>query len=149
MALRGRNPNVALPYVTERERDNLVDPTVFWIKPKNIKATNETLAGYSNAGDTNRISNRKTNPTKLTEADVSDFLNFCEKVDKFIFSDAYTELSQRGVVDVSDKTTLRLLAYDLDPRVFNEVQNATADWETLEAGMKAYEAFIKSNEEKK
>ncbi len=145
MALQGRNPNEALPYIVERERDNMVDPTVFWIKPKNIKATNETLAGYSNAGDTTRVSNRKTNPGKLTEADVNDFLNFCSKVNTFIFSSAYTELHEKGAIpEISDKPTLRLVALELDPRVFNEVQNATADWELLEAGMRAYEAFQKT-----
>jgi len=140
MALKGKGIKKAIPYIPEIERGTDT-PTVFWIKPKNMGGTYKTLELYSKGVDTNR-NIRKIHPTKMFEADIQDFLSFCEKVENYQFSDDFSELAAKGLITIEDAATFRLLVQDLDPTVFQEVQNATTNWEMLTQGQEAYQANI-------
>jgi len=67
---------------------------------------------------------------------------FCEKVENYQFSDDFSELAAKGAMKIDEAGTLRLLVQDLDPQIFQEIQNSSSDWERLEEGRKAYEAHV-------
>lgn len=137
-----------IPYVAQAERDDeILNPTVFYLKPKNIKGHYQTVAAYAKA--TANAKQGERNPTKLVEADVEDFLSFCEKVENYEFSERFPELSSSGAIkEIAEKTTLTSLVSDLDPTILAELQNAVTDWKQLTAAEDYWKQF-KAKEKKK
>jgi hypothetical protein len=137
--LKGKSTRLAVPFIPEMERD-VENPTIFWLYPKNMKGTYKSLERFSRANSGNRGS-RTLNPVKMVEADQDDFVSFCEKVENYQFSEEISELSKRGMATFTEKSELKLIVEDIDPQVFQEVQNATANWDLLEKGKEAYESY--------
>jgi len=151
MALKGKSTKTNYPFIPVEERENTQNPTVFWIKPKNIEGLNEFLEKSDRAREPQRLGRQPIyNSKKQTEVDVKDFMEICNKVENYQFSIDYEDLAKRGIIrEVTDKNDLRLLALDLDPIVFREVQNAVSSWDELSKGELAYETFKKLSEPKK
>lgn len=142
MSLKGTGTRKAVPYIPEVERGIDV-PTIFWIFPKNMQGTYQSLELYSKAAVTTGRGNRTINPRKMFEADVQDFLSFCEKVQNYEFSNDFSDLQSKGLMAlIEDEATRRLIVSDIDPQVFQEVQNAASDWDRLEKGKQAYEEYL-------
>lgn len=135
MALKGIG-NATIAYVPEIERDNAKDPTIFHIKPRNTKSSYTSLNKYQDATEMRRGKN-KINAKKMYEADKADFLEFCTKVENYEFSNKFKELAAKKVIkEITSPNTLSLLVEDIDPAVFQEVQNAANDYSYLKEGEK-------------
>ena len=140
MSLKGRNVDTAVPFIPEIQSDDLV-PTIFWVKPKNMKGTYKSLELF-NKGIKVTKGEKQIDAEKMAGGDIQDFLQFCPKVENYEFSDRYTELASRKVIaEITDESTMRLLYVDLDPAIFQEVQNATSNWTLLQAGEDRYKEY--------
>lgn len=140
MALSGKQVKSAIPYIPEIERNNTSNPCVIWILPKNVLGTHKSLERFSKAQD---MVGRKAsiNPAKLFEADVKDFLEFCQKIDNFEFPDEFPEYKSRGIATFQGEAELRAVMQVLDPNIFQEMQNASANWSMLTEGETAYRTW--------
>jgi len=135
MALKGLGQR-PIPYVPECERDS-EQPTIFWIKPKNTRQTYASLNRYSDATENLRSGGKKVNAVKMFEGDKADFMSFCARVDNYQFSDEFPELAKKGVVaKIEDVETLEKVIEDLDPQIFQEIQDAASNWTLLKNGEK-------------
>jgi len=85
-------PKRAFPYALE---DDLINPaeehTIFWIRPKTGHDANRTLARYAQCGRDGRKGYRELNVIKLDAADIEEFTNIVEKVERYCFSEAYRD----------------------------------------------------------
>jgi hypothetical protein len=152
MALKGKSVLQPIAYIPEVERSNGVDPTIFWIVPKNMKGTYTSLELFAKGADTSSRGQRVINPHKMAAADVKDFLNFCKKVENYQFSETFPELNAKGVIPlIEDPETMAKLYEDIDPTVFQEIQSASADWGRLDEGHLNWSTFMgyknRTNEE--
>jgi hypothetical protein len=142
MALKGKSVHTSIPYIPESERSSDT-PTIFWLFPKNMKATYDSLELFSKGANISGKGQKSINPQKMAEADSKDMLSFCEKVQNYQFGEDFSELAAKGVIpEITDDGTLRLMYADMDPIIFQEIQNASADWERLDAGKEAYEIYL-------
>ena len=102
-------PKRAFPYALE---DDLVNPveqqTIFWIRPKTGHDANRTLARYSQCGRDGRKGYRELNVVKLDAADIEEFTNIVEKVERYCFSEVYKDkywANKDGVLQETPVTT--------------------------------------------
>ena len=145
MSLKGKGTRKPVPYIPELERSSDV-PTIFWIRPKNMKGTYVSLDLYQKGSDVTGRGQRTINPNKMMEADIKDFIGFCERVQNYQFSEDYAELAAKGVIaEIADPAELRMIVLDMDPAVFQEIQNVSADWDRLGAGEEAYKTWTQFN----
>ena len=142
MALKGRDTTKAVPYICEKERDNLENPTIFWIIPKNMKGNYTALERLRRASES-RNNRNVINPAKMFDADIENLKTFCEKVENYEFSEAYPDLSAKGIITVNIKQNAAEFLADLDPTVFQEIEGASTNWERLAEGEKAYQEYLK------
>ena len=141
MALKGKSTHDPIPYIPEAERSS-DQPTIFWIVPKNMKGTYQSLERFSKGANMSGKGQRTINPEKMAQADVEDFLTFCKKVENYSFGPDFSDLENKGVISIiEDENTLRLMYVDLDPTIFQEIQNASANWEMLGQGEESYKTW--------
>lgn len=136
MAIKGVSKD-PIPYVPEVERDNIENPTCFWIKPKTGKDANESMRRYAAASKEGRKGYRDLDVRKLNSADIEEFINYVIKVENYEFSDNYPELEERGVIpEITDEATLIKICHDLPADILIEIFDAAANVSQLKAGAK-------------
>jgi len=145
MALKGKSTRIAVPYIPEVERDT-VQPTIFWLFPKNMKGTYKSLSLYVKANpQIQGKGNKELNDTKMMEADEQDFLLHCDKVENYQFGEDFPELSAKGIIaEITDAKILTLIPSDINPQIIQEVQQAMSNWENLDASRAAYDKYLAS-----
>jgi len=133
----GSSDVLAQPYIPEQERALTDEPqTVFWIKPKDTRASNRTLQRYAGTGK-DRRGYRDLNIRKLNNADEAEWLDLVVKIENYTFSNQYPDLNKMGNIPVIDSPEIiRQALYDLPSDVIIEVFDASADSEMLTAGLK-------------
>lgn len=136
MAIRGVSRK-AVPYIPERERGVTEQQSVIWIRQKDGHAANKTLALYAGAGRDGRGGYREIAVGKLDTADVTQFVEIVEKIENYVFSEAFPDLASRGVIDViDDEATIAKVAQDIDPELMTEIFEVSNDAAKLALGSK-------------
>jgi len=136
MAIKGVSKK-PVPYIPEMERDNLDNPTCFWIKPKTGKDANETMRRYAAASKESRKGYRDLDVRKLNSADIEEFITFVSKVENYEFSDNYPDEEEKGVIPViEDEETLIKVCHDLPSDILIEIFDAAGNMAQLQAGSK-------------
>lgn len=136
MAIKGVSKE-PVPYVPEVERDNIENPTAFWIKPKTGRDANESMRRYAAASKEGRKGYRDLDVRKLNSADIEEFINCVIKVENYEFSDNYPELEDRGVIpEITDEATLIKVCHDLPADILIEIFDVASNVSQLKAGAK-------------
>jgi len=136
MAIKGVSKK-PIPYVPEAERDNTIDPTVLWIKPKTGKDANESMRRYAAASKEGRKGYRDLDSRKLNNADLEEFISVVSSVENYEFSDNFPELEEQGVMgNIEDEATLIKVCQDLPADILIEIFDASNNLSQLKAGEK-------------
>lgn len=146
--LQGKDISVAVPYIVSADRNSDI-PTIFWLKPKNALGNYKGANLYQKAVIPGPRGVNTTDVNKIYEADTKNFLDRCEKVENFQFSEQFPEYRKQGVlVLLNTKEYLLALLNDLDPMAFQEVINAPSDWAMLKEGQDAYDIYMEKKRQK-
>jgi hypothetical protein len=146
--LQGKDTKIAVPYIVSGDRNSDI-PTIFWLKPKNLLGNYKGSTLYQKAITQGPRGTTTTDANKIYDADITNFLDRCEKVENFEFSKQYPEYQKQGVIGTIDtKEQLIALMYDTDPIALQEVMNAPSDWAMLKEGENAYSSYIERKRQK-
>jgi len=132
----GSSEIMALPYIPECERDNITDPFVVWIKPKDAAASNRTLSRYA-ATRKDRKGYSDLSQRKLNAADIEEWTDLVKRIENFEFSNQFPDLKAQGVIsEITDFETIKKVLLDIDTSLVIEIFDAAADASILDAGLK-------------
>ena len=132
-------------YVCEQDQGlPIEEQTIFTIRCKNTSMSNESLRRYARARRDNADGSQDYDDSKLTAADVEEFISLCVKVTNYAWSSEYLEshpnvnVNESGfqVDPIMDADSLSDVLRDLPSSVWLELQRASSNQIELNKGLK-------------
>ena len=132
-------------YISEQDQGlPIEEQTIFTIRCKNTSMSNESLRRYARARRDNADWSQDYDDSKLTAADVEEFISVCVKVTNYAWSSEYLEshpnvnVNESGfqVDPIVDADSLADVLRDLPSSVWLELQRASSNHIELKKGLK-------------